>query len=176
MKQKMTAHIRQSNLIENIDDPLEDEQSLLAWEWLMTQKKISNAVIYEIHGMITEHQLVKTRRRCYRSKNRVNVRAGGRLCIHYQLVKSAMDTWVHNLAQSDDPISIHIQFEKIHPFVDGNGRTGRMLLWWQQVRFAQKPTLFKADERNKYYMLFEDISPLEWYDALAILQPRDDRE
>lgn len=34
----------------------------------------------------------------------------------------------------DDPWKVHLAFENLHPFTDGNGRTGRALWAWQMVR------------------------------------------
>jgi Fic family protein len=33
-----------------------------------------------------------------------------------------------------DPYSTHLDYEKLHPLMDGNGRTGRALWLWQHLR------------------------------------------
>jgi len=51
---------------------------------------------------------------------------------------------------------IHAQFETIHPFLDGNGRTGRMLITfylWKEG-FLQKPVLFLSSYFKKYQKLY----------------------
>ncbi len=51
---------------------------------------------------------------------------------------------------------LHAQFETIHPFLDGNGRTGRMLITfylWKEG-FLEKPVLFLSSYFKKYQKLY----------------------
>ncbi len=47
---------------------------------------------------------------------------------------------------------IHAQFETIHPFLDGNGRTGRMLItiYLHKEKLLEKPVLFLSDYFKRY--------------------------
>lgn len=45
----------------------------------------------------------------------------------------------------------HIQYERIHPFEDGNGRTGRLILNYELLRNNMPPIVIPKDERVKYF-------------------------
>lgn len=48
----------------------------------------------------------------------------------------------------------HILFEAVHPFVDGNGRTGRLLLNFILMKHGYPPVNVKFADRRRYYDAF----------------------
>ena len=49
----------------------------------------------------------------------------------------------------------HLEFEGIHPFIDGNGRTGRLLLNLDLIRNGYPPINVKFIDRKRYYDAFD---------------------
>jgi Fic family protein len=46
---------------------------------------------------------------------------------------------------------LHSEFVKIHPFVDGNGRTARLLLNFELMKHGYVPIVIKKEQRLEYY-------------------------
>jgi len=45
----------------------------------------------------------------------------------------------------------HLRFERVHPFIDGNGRTGRLILNFQLMKAGYLPIDVKYQDRRRYY-------------------------
>lgn len=96
-------------------------------------------------------------------------------------VPAALRSWldeVQTIPESVQPIealaAAHNAFERIHPFLDGNGRTGRLLLNLVLVRLGYAPAIISKRDRAKYLRALRaadagDPSPLGELLARAVL-------
>lgn len=59
----------------------------------------------------------------------------------------------------------HLQFERIHPFEDGNGRTGRLLLNYELLRNNLAPVVIPKEQRSDYFEMLgnSDCAALEQF-------------
>ncbi|MBP2027112.1 Fic family protein [Acetoanaerobium pronyense] len=51
---------------------------------------------------------------------------------------------------------LHGEFVKIHPFIDGNGRTSRLLLNFELMKNGYIPIIIKNENRAKYYEVLDE--------------------
>ena len=154
----MIDWIRESNLIEDVDDPEEDRLGEIVWMMLTghpTEPPYSIETILYIHRQL----LWNLNRRIAGKLRTGDVFVGPYKCPPWYVVEPRLRSWLlrwhpcHQLTEDDIACS-HVQFERLHPFEDGNGRVGRMLMNWLRVLRGFEPLLIKASERQEYYRRF----------------------
>lgn len=65
-----------------------------------------------------------------------------------------------------DLANFHARFEKIHPFQDGNGRTGRIILFKECLRSGIMPFIIGDDRKAEYYEGLNNAQQNEAYEPL----------
>ncbi|HEX5640710.1 MAG TPA: Fic family protein [Thermoleophilia bacterium] len=105
---------------------------------------------------------------------------GGMIPPTHTLVPAGVTSWVDQvnrfgvdladgtLSLTDAPevlARIHVDFERLHPFIDGNGRTGRLLLNLVLTRLGWPPIVIFREQRGRYLRALDradhdDLGPL----------------
>ena len=90
-------------------------------------------------------------------------------------IPNLMTYFVYNYNHDEEDIftkiaRYHIEFEKIHPFEDGNGRTGRLLLNYELLKNNIPPVVISKEERVKYFEFLrnnDSTGLAEWLKELS---------
>ena len=109
---------------------------------LLHKKNLNHELICEIHDSLMDN---------------IDLRKGYRTEEVRIFIKTDMDLlikWYEENKNKLHPLVLagifHHKFEKIHPFMDGNGRTGRMLINWILLSNNYPPLVIRKKNRTKY--------------------------
>lgn len=84
--------------------------------------------------------------------------AGGMVPVPWTQVAGDLSAWEDDVNSLDgnsllfpeELAAVHCRFEQIHPFIDGNGRTGRLVLNLILVRIGYPPVVIYKRDRSRY--------------------------
>lgn len=62
-----------------------------------------------------------------------------------------------------DILEFHVNFERIHPFQDGNGRVGRLILFKECLKYNIVPFIIEDDLKLFYYRGLKEWDNEKWY-------------
>lgn len=149
------------------EKPLKDHLEAIghrdAFEYVVSlageKKPLTERVIKEIHSLVLMND--RENRGVYRSVP-VKIMGAQHTPPQPYLVPVQMEQLIADYEDMKKRLHIveavaefHLRFEGIHPFIDGNGRTGRLILNLELIKAGLLPVNIKFTDRRKYYETFD---------------------
>ncbi len=141
----------------------------------MTNNTINEKEIKNIHSLVLADDI---HRGIYRSLN-VYITGSSHIPPQPYMISLLMDALVYNYKEwikekhvLEAIALFHLEFEAIHPFIDGNGRTGRLILNLELIRNGYLPINIKFTQRDDYYKAFKTFHENETknsYDMVKLI-------
>ncbi len=152
-EEELTEFLVQSNYIENERTQQAHDDARVSWDYLVQADELTEFTLKETHRFLLRN-LAPDWAGKYRT---VDVMVGGRRCPDWSEVRYRMDKLLLTHPIDEDVIKDwHIAFEAVHPFRDGNGRAGRIIMNWQRIK-QRLPILIihEGEEQQEYYGWFQ---------------------
>jgi len=153
MEKQEIEFLEESNAIEREYSREALRDSINAWEYAKNKKKISMTQILNIHRRLMEN----INPRIAGKIRDVDVYVGNRICLEPHKIRGMLEYLITIKPSTEEGIrDWHIEFEKVHPFKDGNGRTGRILMNFQRLKIGLPLLIIHRDEEQfEYYGWFK---------------------
>jgi len=105
-------------------------------------------------------------------KHSVRIMGANVALANWASIPSKLEKLMNTDFTKNDSISslalMHAQFEQIHPFSDGNGRTGRLLMLVYALMSGLTPPLVVRERKKAYYKYLEAAQTREQYEPLEL--------
>ena len=127
-------------------------------ELVKQNEPLSERIIKQIHFLVLVGN--KDDRGVYR-KVPVRIMGAKHEPVQPYMIEPKMEELLKKLMEGKEHIitklaRFHIEFEGIHPFIDGNGRTGRLLVNLELMKAGYPPIDIKFTDRMEYYKAFDE--------------------
>lgn len=163
-------------------EQLEVKNHQTAWQYLLKylyhSQKIDEALILKLHGILMNG--IRQDAGMYR-RQAVRIVGANVPTANYLKVPALMTQLAKDIKSKPKDVIAHIalihsRFEQIHPFSDGNGRIGRLIIQAMMLRENIPPTIIKQEHRRLYFSYLNkaqqknDASLLEDFICNAVLE------
>jgi len=148
------------SMVEHLET-INHREAILFVEYLISNKEpLSEWNIKNIHALILK-EIDNVNAGKYRTENVVISGAKHIPPKHYEvgdLMQKLIAEYQNELGGFHPVVRatlLHGEFVKIHPFIDGNGRTSRLLLNFELIKNGYTPIIIKNEDRAKYYNVLD---------------------
>jgi Fic family protein len=154
-----------------VDDIIEMSNHFVAFDYLLDtiDMSLSNSLIKTFHRILKTGTSDATKEwfKVGEWKKLPN-EVGGAATTLPQDVDTEMNklnTWYHSLPEIafENIVEYHYRFEKIHPFQDGNGRVGRLIMFRECLRNNIIPFIIDDDYKQFYYRGLKEFENIKGY-------------
>ncbi len=154
-----------------IDDILETVNHFRCIDYIIDHatEKITEPHVKQLHSML-KHNTSDSLKSWFAvgDYKRLPNEVGGEETVLPQDVQKRMKALLaeynaNKKASFDDILDFHVQFERIHPFQDGNGRVGRLLMFWQCLQNNIAPFIITEELRMFYYRGLQNWGQVNGY-------------
>ena len=148
-----------ANEVVNVDDVIETANHFRCIDFIIDQAKaaLSEKIIKEIHRIL-KSGTSDSRKPWFAigEYKKVPNEVGGRETTEPEMVASKMKALLenyHSLQKKtiEDIVRFHVEFERIHPCQDGNGRVGRLILFKECLKYGIVPFIIEDALKLYYY-------------------------
>ena len=154
-----------------VDDIIETSNHFVAFDYLLDTigMSFSNALIKEFHSILKTGTSDATKEwfKVGQWKNLPN-EVGGTETTLPQNVETEMNKlndWYQAISKMEleNIVEYHYRFEKIHPFQDGNGRVGRLIMFRECLKNEIIPFILDDNHKQFYYRGLKEFTQARGY-------------
>jgi Fic family protein len=154
-----------------IDDIIETSNHFVAFDYLldMIDEPFSNAIIKEFHRILKSSTSDATKKWFAVGdwKKLANEVGGAETSLpgKVETDMNLLNDWYNSLSGVvfENIVEYHYRFEKIHPFQDGNGRVGRLIIFRECLRNNIIPFIIDDNHKQYYYRGLKEFDRVRGY-------------
>lgn len=155
----------------SVDDIIETSNHFIAFDYIidLVEEQLSNTIIKKIHQILKTGTSDATKEWFHVGDwKKLPNEVGGTsttLPQNVELEMNKLNQWYNAIPeiQYENIVEYHYRFEKIHPFQDGNGRVGRLLLFRECLKNNYIPFIINNEHKQFYYRGLQEFENTREY-------------